>query len=172
MTSKYITQTENEVSIELPVHFDFPKFTRYFTLIIAILVITYSIFMITQIGDHTTTVKKVLLFVILFLAFESFLRNVTTLNRVTVSIKHLKFSAIAKPSLKIEWENLKKINFEEQKGKTLEFHYLIDGKEKVYHLSLAYKNLVDILFLVKLMANNVELDDFVKELIFSLNEKK
>jgi hypothetical protein len=116
--------------------------------------------------------RKIIPFVILLLSFDSVSKNLFTLNKVTISEKFLKFSALAKKSVVIEWENLVKIEFEKKKGKTFLVHYKEKDVMKIYDFSLAFKNVLDILSCIKIMAPHIEIDEFVESLLYAPDMKK
>ena len=84
---------------QLPKSVSFPKLSRYFALIMGILLIIYSIFVIfTKLNENTSTFMKIVPFFIAFLALDSITRNLFSLNKITINEQELKLTFLAKKS--------------------------------------------------------------------------
>lgn len=163
-----------------PLHFRFPLFTRYFTLILGILVILYSLFFIfTQINADTSKFQKFLPFIIIFFAFDSVSRNLFTVNKISLFKDKIEFSYLAKKKVVIFWENVKKLESYQEKGKFFVIHYLdASGTIKKHFFPMAFKNIIDIINYIANFNEKIEMDEFVSSLVFiqktkeDTNEKK
>lgn len=160
-------------SINLPQTFQFPKFTRYFTLVLGVCVIIYSLFFLfTQINSDSAVFKKILPFIIMFFAYDSVSRNLFSLNKIILTQRNIQFSCIAKKTLIINWEDMLKLESYLVKGKFFLLHYSENGVEKKYYFPMAFKNIIEIINFIKQFSPHLETDEFVKSLIFLPKEKE
>jgi hypothetical protein len=151
--------------------FTFPKFTRYFTLIMGIAIICFFIFFIfTKIDSNTSTFKKIVPFIIIFLAFDSVSRNVLSLNKVKIYDKHISFTFLLKKNVNINWEDIKKIESVTNKLRYFIINYEIDNTAKKFIYPMSFPNTIEILNLIKEFAPAAEFDDFAGSLIIEKKE--
>ena len=153
-------------SVKLPMHFVFPKFTRYFTLILSVTVVLYALYVaFTVITADASTWKKILPFIIMFFAYDAVHRNLFSLNKISLTKDFIRFSYIAKRSVQINWEDLRRLEAHIQKGKYFIMHYSAGEEVKKFQFSMAFKDMIDIINFIKILAPHIETDEFVGSLI-------
>jgi len=165
---------DNHIKKELLLKYEFPKFTRYFTLFMGISLIIYSVFIIsTQINSDSSTLKKFLPMIIIFFAFDSVYRNLFSLNKILISNETIKFSFLAKKSTIIKWENMVKIETFVGKKKYFLIHYKsfltskCNDETTSFQLPMAFKDIIYIINWITKFAPHVETDEFVSSLLFN-----
>lgn len=148
-----------------PKIYRFSRFTRVFTLIMAMLIIAYSIyFILTQINSDSPTFKRVMPFIILFFSIDSISRNLFSLNTLKIFEDRVGFSFIGKRNLFIPWLNLKKIEVYKGKQRMFILWYTENGVDKKYYLSMQFPNMLEIINQISYFAPHAELDEFVSSL--------
>lgn len=119
---------------KIPVRYRIHLLARGSMIAFALAIVGYSIFfLISFVRADTPLFYKILPLVICFVGVDSLLRHLFTLNSITFFEDHLAMGYIAKPSLRIPYQNLismelhKKITFylfltyKDDKGVTTEF---------------------------------------------------
>ncbi|MCB5251229.1 MAG: hypothetical protein RBS16_04155 [Candidatus Cloacimonadales bacterium] len=150
---------------QLPKSVSFPKLSRYFALIMGILLIIYSIFVIfTKLNENTSTFMKIVPFFIAFLALDSITRNLFSLNKITINEQELKLTFLAKKSVTIPWLRMTKMEIYKGKAKGFNIFYIENGQEKKYFLTMQFPKMIEIINLIVFLAPHVEYDEFVKSL--------
>jgi len=156
----------------LPITFTFPKVLRYSTLTIGfgalILAICWIVF---RINADASTIQKILPFIAMFLTYDSIQRNLFTLNKVIMTDEHIEFAFIAKKSVIIKWDAIKKLDSTVTvKRKHFTLHYTVDDTTKKFDFSMAFKNIIDIINYIKRIAPHIETDEFVQSLMYIPNK--
>jgi hypothetical protein len=121
---------------------------------------------ITEIDSDSTTFKKILPFVIVFFAYHAISTNLLSLNRITINEQFITFSAIAKKKIVIKWTDIKRVDSIIEK-KVFVIHHLKGEQLQQYRVPLTFKNILDILNFIYLMAPHIETDDFVQSFIYT-----
>ena len=154
----------------LPIFFTFPRFMRYVTLVIGFMLLVFSFYVVfTQINGDSSTFKKILPFIIMFLAADSLFRNLFSLNKVSIYKDKVVFSYIAKKKLIVNWRKINKLETYQGKGKFFVLYYYdnVNSKEiKKYYIPMAYNNILEIVNYIVYLSNDIQTDDFVKSLIY------
>jgi len=70
----------------------------------------------------------------------------------------------------IKWEDLKKLEANIQKGKYFVVHYVVGEEMKKFQFSMAFKDMIDIINFIKVLAPHIETDEFVGSLICTPRE--
>lgn len=157
---------------ELPKRYVFPKFSRYFALIMSALLIAYGIFVIfTKLDENASTFFKIVPFFIIFLALDSLSRNLFSLNTVCINEEVFQMKYIAKKNITIPWLRMIKIELYKGKAKGFNIYYTENGEEKKQFLTMQFPKMIEILNLIVYLAPHIEYDEFVQSLaIFPKNE--
>ncbi len=157
-------------SINFPIVYKFPQFMRFFTLIIATMIIIFSLFVVfTQISSDSSTFKKILPFLIMFLSTDSLVRNLFSLNKVTIIEEGIIFSSLAKRNLFVKWKDIVKLETYQVKGKYFVLHYhnsVEDNQVKKHYFPMAFNNIIEIVNYIVHLSVEIETDEFVKSLVF------
>ncbi len=157
---------------KFPVTYRFSRFTRGFTLLLALLIVAYSLFFIfSHVNQNSRTFQKVLPFIILFFAIDSVSRNLFSINKITLFEEKVGFFFIGKKNIFIPWLNLKKMEVYTGKQRLFVIHYIENGIDKKFYLSMQFPNMLEIVNRIVYFAPHMELDDFVTSLII-INKNK
>jgi len=121
---------------------------------------------ITEIDGDSTTFKKILPFVIVFFAYHAVSTNLLALNKVVIDESSIVFSAIARKKMVIKWTDIKRVDSIIEK-KVFVIHHLRGEQLHQYRVPLTFKNILDILNFIYLMAPHIETDEFVQSFIYT-----
>ena len=151
----------------------FNQFIRWFTLAFGLAAILYAFWVIFEkIGFESKTFYKIVPFIILFLALNSVMRNLFSLNSILFADKEITFRFLARKSVIIPWNSIKKIVLSKSKRKHINIHYLKEEKEKVFELTLAFPNMLEIINSIAELCPDVEYDQFLRNVIISKEDKE
>jgi len=93
-----------------PRTYRFNQFVRWLVIFLSILAIAYAIYYIfNAIDQDSSTLKKIVPFIIIFLAIHSLLRNLFSLNSILFLSEGIEFRYIANKSVFIRWEIIIKL---------------------------------------------------------------
>jgi hypothetical protein len=121
---------------------------------------------VTEINADSPTFKKVLPFLIVFFAYHAISTNILSLNKVVIGEQFIIFSAIAKRKVRINWVDITRVDSIIEK-KMFAIHHLRDEQMHKYLFPMTYKNILDIINFIYLMAPHIETDEFVQSLIYT-----
>ena len=156
----------------LPRTYKFNQFIRWFTIILALFAIIYSIvFIFYHIDPNTSKIKKAIPFIILFLGINSLLKNLFTLNKIVFTKDDITFKYLAKKPVVIRWEEIKKMTFPESRQKIIKIFYTQNGENKEFDLNLTFPNMLEIINSIAEMNKNIEYDKFLQNIVISEQEK-
>ena len=162
--------------LKLPMHFVFPPVIRCSTLLFGffgLACVFYIIF--TRLTSDASLFVKIVPFVCIFLLYDSISRNLFSLNKITISENNLQFSYLLKKKMQIEWQDIVRLDSHFTKNKFFVIYYRtspakhIEGTEEIlskYYFPAAFKNVLDVINLIKLYAPHIETDEFVSSLIY------
>lgn len=152
----------------LPQKFRMNPFVRWFTFLFGIFAIAYAIWIIfNKITADSSTFYKIVPFIILFLALNSVMKNLISLNSVKFTKDKLIFGFLGKKAVKIDWDKIKKLQVHPSKNRYATLIYEEDGQEKEFHFTIAFPQILEILNGIGEMAPDIELDDFMKKVIIN-----
>ena len=155
-----------------PRSYHFNQFLRWFTLLLGLFAFVYSFFYIfTVIGLNTSNVKKAIPFIILFLAINSLLKNLFSLNKITFREDRILFKFIARKAIIIYWKEITGMSFVEGRQKFIKIAYERDAEKKTFDMSLSFPNMVEIVNSIAELCHDIEYDDFLQKVIISEQEK-
>lgn len=157
----------------LPRVYRFKRFIRWFTIFLATAAIIYAIWLIfSKVNVESSKFVKFVPFAIMFLALNSLIKNLFTLNKIVLTKKAIFFKYLSKKGTKIEWASIEKIELNDAKRKMIKILYLEDNKEKVFEFPISFPNMLEIINSIAEMCSELEYDDFIKNVIISEKEKK
>ncbi|HPR17766.1 MAG TPA: hypothetical protein PLD62_05935 [Candidatus Cloacimonadota bacterium] len=157
----------------LPRKYRFHPFTRWFTLILGSLISLYSLWLIfAKITADSTGFYKFLPFAILFLSLNSVLKNLFTLNVILFQTDSITFRYLGKKSFKLHWQDIKKMEFSNDKFKQIILKYAVGSEEKSFAFAISFPNMLEIVNSIAEMCPEMECDDFMKNVIVSPKEKE
>lgn len=157
----------------LPRTYKFNQFIRWFTLIFATLAIAYSIWLIFyKVDSSSPKFAQFVPFAIMFLALNSFLKNLFSLNKIKLTQEIISFQYLGKKSVNIKWGWLKKMELNEDKRKMIRLKYIVDDVEKSLQYTLSFPKPLEIANSIAEMAPQIEFDEFMAAVVITDKEKK
>lgn len=121
-------QTRQKINLirdKIPVVYRYNPIARWFTLGLAFVIVIYCVYFLTRfVHSYTPLFFKLLPLFICFIALESILRKITSLNSVLFEADYLRLGFIARKAIVIPYD---KIQHLELKKKIT--HYLVIGYE-------------------------------------------
>ena len=157
----------------LPRTYKFNQFIRWFTLIFAALAIAYSIWLIfNKVDSDSSKFAQFVPFAIMFLALNSFLKNLFSLNKIKLTQEMISFKYLAKKNINIKWESLTKMELNDDKRRMIRLKYIEDDKEKSLEYTLSFPKPLEIANSIAEMAPQIEFDEFMAAVVITDKEKK
>lgn len=157
----------------LPRTYKFNQFVRWFTLIFATLAIAYSIWLIfNKVDSDSSKFAQFVPFAIMFLALNSFLKNLFSLNKIKFTHEMISFQYIGKKSVNINWGSLTKLELNEDKRRMIHLKYVVDKKEQSLEYTLSFPKPLEIANSIAEMAPQIEFDEFMAAVVITDKEKK
>ena len=90
--------------------YSFNQFTRWFVLVLSILVIAYAIWVIIyKLDVESKPFFKIVPFIMIFLAVNTILRNILTINKIVLNEKNIQFKYIGKKTITVNYQDIEKI---------------------------------------------------------------
>ena len=157
----------------LPRTYKFNQFIRWFTLIFAVLAIAYSIWLIfNKVDSDSSKYTQFVPFIIMFLALNSFLKNLFSLNKIKLTQEMISFRYLGKRSVNILWPSLVKMELNDSKRKMIRLKYLVDNVEKSLEYTLSFPKPLEIANSIAEMAPQIEFDEFMATVVITDKEKQ
>jgi len=149
-----------------PRTYRFNGFIRWFTIILSFLVICYAIwFILTAIDAQTGTFKKIVPFIIIFLAGNSLFRNLYSLNYIDFHEDKIIFGYLLAKKVVIRWEKITKMSVYSGKAKAVVLEYNIDGQKKQLIFTMGFPHMLEILNSIAEQCPGIEYDSFMQNII-------
>ncbi|MCF7858806.1 MAG: hypothetical protein K9N07_05705 [Candidatus Cloacimonetes bacterium] len=156
----------------LPRFYRFNQFIRWFTIILAILAIAYSVWLIfNKVDSSSSKFVQFIPFAIMFLALNSLLKNFLTLNSIKFTKEMIIYQYLGKKNVKIKWRSLIRMELNEGKRKMIRVKYLKNDKKEELEYTLNFPNQLEIANSVAEMAPQIEFDDFLGSVVITEKEK-
>ena len=157
----------------LPRVYKFNQFMRWFTLTFGVLAIAYSFWLIfTRIGMDSSKFYKFVPFAIMFLAANSVFKNLLTLNSILFTKEKIAFRYLARKSIKIYWNSLKRMELNDAKRKMIRLKYSDNDKEKVFEFTINFPNMLEIVNSIAEICPDILFDEFIEKVVISKKEKE
>lgn len=157
----------------LPRTYKFNQFIRWFTLIFAALAIAYSVWLIfNKVDADSSKFKQFVPFAIMFLALNSLLKNLFSLNKITLTKEIISFKYLGKKSINIQWNMLVKMELNDSKRKMIRLKYMDNDVEESLNYSLRFSKPLEIANSIAEMAPQIEFDEFMGAVVITDKEKK
>ncbi len=157
----------------LPRTYKFNQFIRWFTLIFAALAIAYSIWLIfNKVDSDSSKFVQFVPFAIMFLALNSFLKNLFSLNKIKLTQDVISFQYLGKKNVSIKWESLTRLELNDDKRRMIRIKYIIDDVERILEYTLSFPKPLEIANSIAEMAPQIEFDEFMAAVVITDKEKK
>ncbi|RLD58281.1 MAG: hypothetical protein DRJ01_12780 [Bacteroidetes bacterium] len=151
----------------------FNFFLRWFTLTFGTAAVIYSIWLILfKTYTDTSNFKKFIPFIILFFAANSVMKNLFSLNSILFTEGFIKFRYLARKSVSIRWDTLKKMIMNKSRQKSIKLFYVENGIEKSFIFTISFPNMLEIVNSIAEMCPHIEFDEFMKNVVVSDMEKR
>lgn len=151
---------------ELPFTYRYSQIMRFFWLFFALAVCGYSFYFIIKFVTATTPLFfKVLPLIILFVALDSAIKQLTALNRVTFYEDRVCLGFIAKPKVIIPYENVISIDLAKQITFSIIIKYKEGNKEKIFKTSASFPKILEILLNLADFSPNAQLNDLLGKVV-------
>ena len=157
----------------LPRTYKFNQFIRWFTLIFAALAIAYSIWIIfNKVDSDSSKFSQFVTFAIMFLALNSFLKNLFSLNKIKLTQEMISFQYLGKKNINIKWDSLTKLELNDDKRRRIRLRYSVNEKEQSLEYTLSFPKPLEIANSIAEMAPQIEFDEFMAAVVITDKEKK
>lgn len=151
----------------------FNPFVRWFVILLSLFAIAYSvIYIFTAVDADTSTIRKIIPFVIIFFAANSLFRNLFSLNSVLFKEDGISFRYLASKNVYIPWENLLKLSLYPGKARAIKIHYLADEREKDLVITMNFPNMLEIINSISEKCPHLEYDEFMKNITLTDKERE
>ena len=150
----------------LPRSYRFNQFIRWTTLLLGLAAIAYALWVVfSKIDIGSPKFFKLVPFIIIFLAANSVMRNLFSLNSILFTEKKIVFKFIARKSVAINWKTIIKMEFGSTRHRVIHIFYREGDKDKKFLMNLSFPNMVEIINSIAELCDGVEYDDFLKKVI-------
>ncbi|MEA1972136.1 MAG: hypothetical protein U9N34_02425 [Candidatus Cloacimonadota bacterium] len=158
-----------------PRTYRFNQFIRWFTLLMGFFAFGYAFWYGVLSGNISPDEKlwyKLVPFIIMFLALNSIIRNLFTLNKVLFEEDKISFKYLGKKDVVLQWENILKMEYLVKRRKAIIITFQ-DGKtKKQFYFGASFPKLLEIINSIVEMVPEIELDEFLKSAIVTKAEKE
>lgn len=159
------TNVDFNTALGVPRTYHFKRFLRWFTILMGLLAVVYSFYLIYNSAFGTEGFRRYIPYAIMFLALNSLLKNLFTLNKVVINKANVVFGFLLKPSVKIEYNSISRIEFNAIKRKAFKIHYFENGMNKIYWLTIAFPKMLEIINSIIAECPEAEYDEFVSNIL-------
>jgi hypothetical protein len=158
---------------EHPIHYRYPPLLRGFMVFSASLVCLYSLYFLIKVVDVKTPLFfKLLPLVIMFVAFDSVLRHLTSLNCVTFFEDRIRFSYIIKPNVQIKYTDILFMELKKHITYTVQIRYRDDaGVEKLFTTPASFPKTLEIMLIIADLSPNIKLSEKLSNVVEHLHNK-
>lgn len=172
-----MSNLENLVDINLrkglPRTYRFNPFARWFTLLLGSFAFVYSIwFIFSKISTETKFAQKSIPFLILFFTLNSILKNLLSINSIRFDKDKIKFRYIARKSVSIPWESIKKMAYSAVRPRSIKITYLLQDIEQKFLFPISFPNMLEIVNSMAELLPDIEYDEFLQNVIITDKEKE
>ncbi len=145
----------------IPISYRYNQWIRFTMLLISTCVMAYTIFFLAlQMHQEAPLLMKIIPFVVLYVAIDSILRHLTSLNSVTFTSDSLVLGFLAKHSIRIPYEMINRFEIIRKITMYLVLYYNDDnGKERTFQTNLSFPNMIKILMGIEDVATHVNIDE-------------
>lgn len=156
----------------MPVRYRVHPLIRFFMIGISVLIGAYALFFLfTYVFTDSPWLVKFLPIMILFVALDSVLRHVTSLNSVIFTPECLWLRFLLKPSLAIPWEKIQSMEFR----KTLTYYVYLTyldarGNKRVFKTNASFPKMLEIMYNIADLTPNLAMDEKLAKMINYLRE--
>ncbi len=149
-----------------PRTYRFSPFTRWTTIFIGLFAIIWAVwYVFAAVDADTATLKKIIPFVVIFLAGNSLFRNLFSLNTLVFTEQGLEFGYLLARNIFIKWEEIKKLSVYSGKTRAVVMDYEKGGQKKSLTFTMVFPNMLEIINSIAEKCPDIEYDEFMKNII-------
>jgi hypothetical protein len=153
--------------------YKFNAFARWFTIILSLFAIFYAIwYVFAAVDANTAFFRKIIPFVIIFFAANSLFRNLFSLNSILFKQDEIVFRFIMPKDVHISWQNIDKLSLYEGKSRAIQIEYTEGERKRTLVITMNFPNMLEIINSIAELCPELELDDFMKNVVISDKEKQ
>ncbi len=157
----------------LPRKYKFSYFIRWTTLLLGLAATLYAIWVIIfKLNAESPRFFKFVPFIIIFLAANSIMRNLFSINTILFTKEYIRFKFLARRTVTIKWESIFKITMGKDRQRAINIFYREDETEKKFLMSLSFPNMLEIINSIAEMCENVDYDEFLESVLVKDKERK
>ncbi len=146
----------------------FNQFVRWLVLFFAVAAMGYAIWVaINKINAETGLFFKIVPFAIIFLAINTIIKNIFSINTVRFTDDDIRFGFIGRSKVVIPWNSMKKMEFVTSRQRLIRLTYEKDGKDAMFVFTTGFPKILDILNGILRKRSDIELDDFLDKVLVS-----
>jgi len=150
----------------LPRKYRFNQFIRWTTLLLGLAAIAYALWVVFFMIDiGSPKFFKLVPFIIIFLAANSVMRNLFSLNTILFTEEKIIFKFIARKSVALNWNSIYKLEFGPTRHRVIHIFYRENDTDKKFLMNLSFPNMVEIINSIAELCDGVEYDDLLKNVI-------
>lgn len=158
----------------IPVRYRMHAAVRIPMIVGALLIAAWCLYVLfNHVNSDTSLFYKMLPVLVLFVALDSALRHLTSLNSVIFTPECLWLRFILKPSLTIPWENIRALEFR----KVLTYYVFITyqdlrGKQKIFKTSASFPKILEIMYNIADLCPQLVMNDELRRMISVMKDLK
>ncbi len=161
----------------LPKSYKFNQLIRWATILIGLFAFCYAFwiaFFSGGIDGGSGKIAKAIPFLIMFFALNSLIRNLFSINKVTLTRHIVQFSQIVLRPKEIFIDSIKKMEIVGVRARIIKISYneIDNDKLQEFSFSISFPNILEILNGIYEISPQIELDSFLKSALSSPSDKK
>jgi hypothetical protein len=152
--------------------FVFNQFTRWFVLVLSFLVVLYAVWVILyKLDSNSPKFFKIVPFIMIFLAANTILRNIFSLNKIVLRNKDVEFKYIGRKSQAVNYQEVMRISLAKAKLRAISIEFESNSDRNQIMILLSFPNILEIINNLALSCPNAEYDDFVQSTLYLDKDK-
>ncbi len=157
----------NSVRGHMPIRYRYHRYARPIMVAISVLMAVYIVFILfTRVDANTPNMGKLLAFAILYIALDSFMRQVTSLNQVIFTQECLWLRFVLRPSIPILWESIDTLQLRKQFTYYLLIGYKdLKGRRKIFKTKASFPKIMEIIYNISDLAPNAVLNEELRKMV-------
>ena len=157
----------------LPRKYIFNQFIRWATLLLGLAAVLYALWVIFyKLHADSPRFFKLVPFIIIFLAANSILRNLFSLNSILFTQTDIRFRFLARKTVIIRWDSIYRITMGKDRQRAINIFYREAEVEKKFLMQLSFPNMLEIINSIAEMCENAEYDEFLKSVLVTDSERR
>lgn len=160
-------QTYQLIRDKLPVCYRFNQYARWLMIVLSTIVMVYSLFFLLQyVKSDTPASFKILPLIIVFVALDSILKKVTSVNSITFETDELVVKHIMKSKIEIPYSNIISLELSKKITYIFKMEYSdSQGRKKVFSTNASFPHMLEIILNIHDLSPQAEVRDKLKEIV-------